>query len=145
MSLLTVWLRMRSILLSGPHNLRRMHILLLEGREPLKCQLDQLDGWCSSLQQYPYWFSACWSLSYWQMLMFPTTMVHLSISLCSSTRIFCPTYFKAHLLSVLTFRIAPPSQGKCITQGHPLSPAIPPILMLVCEKLPWLLHVSLEP
>lgn len=52
-------LRPRSVLVSRPYHLRRIcSLFLLDGEFP-KCQLDQLDGWCYSVQQYPYWFSAC--------------------------------------------------------------------------------------
>lgn len=52
-------LRPRSVLVSRPYHLRRIcPLFLLDGEFP-KCQLDQLDGWCYSVQQYPYWFSAC--------------------------------------------------------------------------------------
>lgn len=52
-------LRSRSALVSRPYHLRRIRSLFfLDGEFP-KCQLDQLDGWCYSVQQYPYWFSAC--------------------------------------------------------------------------------------
>lgn len=47
-------LGLRSVLVSCPYHLRRICSLLLLGGEFPKCQLDQLDGWRYSVQQYPY-------------------------------------------------------------------------------------------
>lgn len=90
-----LWCQTWSILRKVSGELEKRWILLFLDGVIYKCQLDQVDWWCCSVQLYPCWFPSfliqqwlmkgCWNLQYNSLSTFP----FISTSFASDILMLC--------------------------------------------------------